>query len=215
MIAKDATNLVREMDALWPPKESNAHPDTYPSYLRAMSNDLLAAFEGVAQATVDDLRAMLSVLRRRAAQSQDPMEQRRRPTAWELRAEWDRTRRAVPAEGVACSSCGGGGRKHQVAAWWKVDQVVATPLVVRCDCPAGGRLQRVDGSELLGSVSEWMRNLGVVRDGAALLHVFDVSPVYANVVAWALRDLVAGEIPDDTMITNVLRAVQDAKEDHA
>lgn len=205
-----AANLVREMDAFWRPA-SYADKDAYAAHVRALSADMVGAFREVAQVTPDQIRDLVVVLRQRAASSPDPMEALRRPDAWALRREWDRQHTAK-VTGGSCRACAGQGRRHVCAVVWKNGSPAGAGLVVACECSAGASIEDESGMPLLNTVAEWTRNYGKKVSGFNVVAVVDVPAVYADVVAWAMRGLVEGEVPDDHLLTEVLRAVEAAKE---
>lgn len=206
-----AKDLVLEMDALWRPREDEVTPDRAEHRKRALAIEMMDAFRDT-DAHPDTVRGLISLWRRRAAISPDPIEKLRRPSAWDLAALHDSTRTRAPT-GATCAACGGSGQRHVTAALWR-DGIVAEGLIVSCECGAD-RDASLDGKPLHHPIGEWQRQASFGNAkvaGCFVVAVIDVNPVYASVVAWALRGLCLGERPDDHLITEVLRAVQAEKE---
>lgn len=204
-----AQDLILEMDALWRPRADEVTPDKSEHRKRALSVEMMDAFHEV---HADVVRGLISLWRRRAVAAVDPMEMLRRPSAWDLKALHDSTSTKVVV-GASCTACGGSGQRHVTTALWR-DGIVAEGLIVACECGAG-RDASLDGQPLHYPIGEWQRQASFGNAkvaGCFVVAVIDVNPVYSDLVAWALRGLCLGERPDDHLITEVLRVVQEEKE---
>ncbi len=212
MNARQAQDLVLEMDALWRPRADEVVPECREHRKLALAREMMDAFHG-ADVHPDVVRSLISLWRKRATAAVDPIEMLRRPSAWDLAALHDSTKVKAPV-GATCTSCGGSGQRHVTVALWKGEAVVAQGLIVSCECGAD-RDANLDGKPLHYPIGEWARqaSFGMAKvAGCPVVAVLDVPSVYADLVAWALRGLYAGEVPDDSLITEVLRVVQAEKE---
>lgn len=212
MNATNAKDIVLEMDAYWRPRADEVTPDKAHHRILALAREMMDAFHR-SGALPDEVRDIIAQWRRRAAAAVDPIEQLRRPTAWDLVRLYETLKDRAP-DGAPCNACENTGRRHVTAAVWRKDTLIGQGLVVACEC---GRHTDalLEGKPMLSSLPDWRRaaNLGMARIQNQLVAVvLDIPPVYADVVAWSLRGIVVGEVPDDALITEVLRAVQAEQE---